>query len=113
MIIIIGAGISAIGAANNLQQPFILLEKESQIGGLSSQYTVDGFDFDYGGHYFHFQKNPETMKYLKKFCTFDKFGRNSKTYILDRVVPYPVQLHLAYLPAKIRRLMRMSILVHR
>ncbi len=113
MIIIIGAGISGIGAANQLKQPFIILEKETQIGGLSGQYTVDDLDFDYGGHYFHFQKNPQTLNYLKNFCTFDKFKRNSKTCIFNRMIPYPVQLHLAYLPAGIRRTILQEILNRR
>jgi protoporphyrinogen oxidase len=102
MIVIIGAGISGITAASHISHPVTILEKENQIGGLSGQYTVDGYDFDYGGHYFHFQKNPQILNYLQNYCSFEKFKRNSKSLILGKMVPYPVQLHLAYLPRRIR-----------
>ena len=102
MVIIIGAGISGITAANRIKHPTIILEKEPRVGGLSGQYTVDGVDYDYGGHYFHFQKNPQILTYLKNYSTFDKYKRNSKTFILGKMVPYPVQLHLSYLPSGVR-----------
>jgi hypothetical protein len=41
MIVIIGAGISGLTAARNLDKDYIVLEKENYIGGLSTQYPAN------------------------------------------------------------------------
>jgi protoporphyrinogen oxidase len=102
MIVIIGAGISGLTAANNLEKDFIILEKENYIGGLSTQYPANGYWFDFGGHYFHFQDKSEIKEYLLNFSRFKEFQRKSKTFLLDRYVPFPVQLHLSYLPSPLK-----------
>jgi protoporphyrinogen oxidase len=102
MIVIIGAGISGLTAARNLDREYVLLEKENYIGGLSTQYTVDGHSFDFGGHYFHFQDKAEIKTLLERVCVFKEFSRKSKTFVLGRFVPFPVQFHLSSLPAGVR-----------
>jgi protoporphyrinogen oxidase len=104
MILIIGAGVSGLTVASNLVpgSEFIILEKESYIGGLSTRYFSDGYWFDFGGHYFHFQDKPEIKSYLEGFCRFREFSRRSKTFLLGRYIPFPVQFHLSYLPASLR-----------
>ena len=63
-VIIIGAGPAGLGAAHDLVdrgiQP-ILLEKGSNVGGLSRTETYKGYFFDVGGHRF-FTKNREIEK---------------------------------------------------
>jgi protoporphyrinogen oxidase len=104
MIIIIGAGISGLTVANNLPPgtDFIIVEKENIVGGLSTQYSTNGYWFDFGGHYFHFQDKSEIKSYLEGFCRFREFNRKSKTFLLDRYIPFPVQFHLSYLPAPLK-----------
>jgi len=104
MIVIIGAGIFGLTAAANLppSKEYIVLEKENYCGGLSTQYFADGHWFDYGGHYFHFQDKEEIKDYLFKFCKFKNFIRKSKTFLLDRYIPFPVQFHLSHLPAPLK-----------
>ncbi len=102
MILIIGAGISGISAAKNLKNDFLILEKEGYIGGLSTQYKSKQYFFDYGGHYFHFKDKPEIKEYLEKFADFKKYKRNSKVYVLDKYIPFPLQFHLSYLPSRIK-----------
>lgn len=104
MIVIIGAGISGLTAARQLEgkKDFILLEKENYIGGLSTQYQVDGYRFDFGGHYFHFQGKADIQTLVESICAFKKFNRKSKTFVLDRFIPFPIQFHLSYLPASVR-----------
>ena len=104
MIIIIGAGISGLTAVNNLDMHnrCIILEKENYIGGLSTQYLSNGYWFDFGGHYFHFQGKEDIKEYLIDFCRFKEFTRKSRTFLLGRYIPFPVQLHLSYLPSPLK-----------
>lgn len=103
MVVIIGAGISGLTAAKNLNKPFIILEKTERWGGLSTQYPSGGHWFDYGGHYFHFKNHPGIKTYLEKFGNFVRFNRNSKTFLFDTTIPFPIQYHLSYLPRPVGR----------
>jgi len=100
--IVIGAGISGLSVGQALAGEFLVLEKESVAGGLSGQYRAGGFAFDHGGHYFHFQNKPEIKKHVDEFQAFRAYRRNSKVLLLDRFIPFSLQYHLAYLPARRR-----------
>jgi protoporphyrinogen oxidase len=53
-IVILGAGIAGISAANAIQhtypQDYLVLESSGAVGGMSASFTIDGFNFDYGIH---------------------------------------------------------------
>lgn len=102
-VLIIGAGISGISSARNLKKEFIVLEKSGEIGGLSTQYYSGGYWFDYGGHYFHFQDKLSVKTYLEKVLPFREYRRKSKVFVLTRLIPFPIQFHLSFLPARRRR----------
>ncbi len=102
-IVIIGAGISGIGAARDLTKEFIILEKERVIGGLSTQYPSGGYRFDYGGHYFHFKDKEQIKAYLQALHPLREYRRSSKVFVLDRFIPFPIQFHLSFLPARLRQ----------
>jgi len=102
MNIVIGAGISGLSAGQALEGELLVLERNAWPGGLSGQYRANGFTFDYGGHYFHFQNKPAIKKHVEKFQDFRAYRRNSKIFMLDRFIPYSLQYHLAYLPARQR-----------
>jgi protoporphyrinogen oxidase len=114
MIVIIGAGVSGLTAAHNLPagSDYIILEKSSVPGGLATQFRSGDYWFDYGGHYFHFQDKPEIKTYLERFCRFREFKRKSKTFLLNRYIPFPVQFHLSYLPAPVRSKILQEMLEH-
>jgi protoporphyrinogen oxidase len=103
MNVIIGAGISGLSVANNLNQEFIILEKADRCGGLSSQYQENGYWFDYGGHYFHFKNRPVIKTYLEKFSAFRNYHRKSKIFLGNKLVPFPLQTHLSFLPRSLAR----------
>ena len=114
MIIIIGAGISGLTIANTLDREYLILEKENYCGGLSTQYLSEGgYRFDFGGHYFHFQDKAEIKTYLDEFAVFKEFKRQSRVFALDRYIPFPLQYHLYYLPAPLRKTLLQGILQRR
>lgn len=105
MILIVGAGVSGLTAARELEgkEEYILLEKENYIGGLGTQYRAGDYWFDYSGHYFHFKDKEDIQSLVETVCPFRKFNRKSITYVLNRFVPFPLQFHLSYLPAPVRK----------
>ena len=53
MIVIAGAGLAGMSTALFLNRDYVILEKESEPGGLVRTLHRDGFGFDYAGHWFH------------------------------------------------------------
>lgn len=98
MVIIIGAGISGLTVAQQLPGDVRILEKENYIGGLSTQYWSQGHWFDFGGHYFHFLNKADIQSYVTRFCPFEEYQRKSLVFLLERFLPYPIQVHLSFLP---------------
>ena len=109
MNVIIGAGISGLSAGHFLDGECLILEKADVPGGLSGQYMAGGSVFDYGGHYFHFQNKAMVKEHVHAFHPFRVFQRNSKIFMLQRFIPYSLQYHLAYLPARLRRIILAEI----
>jgi protoporphyrinogen oxidase len=102
MNIVIGAGISGLSAGQALSGEFVILEKTSMAGGLSGQYRAGGFTFDHGGHYFHFQGKPGIKEHVGRYHDFQEYRRDSKIFLQQRFIPFSLQYHLAYLPARLR-----------
>lgn len=110
MVIIIGAGISGLTAALHIKKPYLILEKEDRIGGLSTQYFSGGYRFDYGGHYFHFKDKAEIKTYLEGFARFSEYRRKSSVFLLGRYIPFPIQSHLSFLPGPLKKKILAEIL---
>ncbi|MCP4214048.1 MAG: NAD(P)-binding protein [bacterium] len=105
MILIAGAGVSGLTVARHLpgDGEYLVLEKNDYIGGLATQYKAGNYWFDFAGHYFHFLHKAEIKTLVERACTFREFNRKSKTYAAGRFIPFPIQFHLSYLPAHIRK----------
>jgi len=110
MIVIIGAGLSGITVARQLKKPFVILEKDGTAGGLAAEYCAGGHHFGHGGHYFHFQNKTDILDYLKDIHPFTQYRRKSHVFLNGRFVPYPIQFHLAHLPARERKTILHQIL---
>ena len=66
MDLVIGAGISGLSYVNFcIHDKYLVIEKESKIGGYLKTIKKNGFTWDYSGHFFHF-KNPEIRKHIIK-----------------------------------------------
>ncbi|MGM0441660.1 MAG: protoporphyrinogen/coproporphyrinogen oxidase [Elusimicrobiota bacterium] len=110
-VVIIGAGLTGLRAAIHLQEKgadTVVLEKTDRPGGLTRTETSGDFKFDYTGHFLHF--NSDRMKtYVKSlFSEFSdrkllKVERNSRIFFHDRLVPYPFQSNIGYLPTDVKR----------
>ncbi len=101
-VLIIGAGVSGLTVAKNLKRSFKLLEKAPICGGLSTNYQDNGFFFDYGGHYFHFKNREVILDELKDYARFNQYQKNSKVFLLDRFIPFPIQFNLSFFPVRLR-----------
>jgi protoporphyrinogen oxidase len=102
--VILGAGPTGLGAANRLQElgydNYVVLERNSSAGGLSSSYTDEaGFTWDIGGHvlFSHYQYFDELMDGLLG-AQWLRHERDSWIWIRERFVPYPFQNNIRYLP---------------
>lgn len=103
--LILGAGPSGLTLAHALQDAgetsFIVLEKESEPGGLCRSTVVDGAPLDIGGGHFLDVKSQVVLNFLFRFlprsewCEYDRISRiNLKGSIID----YPLEANLWQLP---------------
>lgn len=100
--IIIGAGFAGISAAYGLKKDFLILEKEERPGGLCRTDIINGFAFDYTGHFLHLRK-PETTAFVMKNSGVKLKKIARKAYIFSHGVytDYPYQVNNYGLPGEI------------
>lgn len=104
-IVIIGAGPTGIGAGYRLTElghpDWLMAEADDHAGGLSSSFVdPQGFTWDLGGHvmFSHFDYYDRAFEQVMGGDYYSHW-RESYIWILDRLVPYPFQNNLKYLPA--------------
>jgi protoporphyrinogen oxidase len=96
--VIIGAGFAGLAAAHRLKKDFLIIEKEARPGGLCRTDEVDGFYFDYTGHFLHLRK-PETTAYVKKSgAKLKKVARKARIFSNGVYTEYPYQVNNYGLP---------------
>ncbi|MFC1566492.1 protoporphyrinogen/coproporphyrinogen oxidase [bacterium] len=106
-IIIAGAGISGLTLAHLLKKKKIdsvVFEKESESGGICNTVKSGKYLFDYTGHLLHL-KNSKIKKYILSLLkdNYNLHNRSAWIFIKNCCIPYPFQVHLYYLPNKIKR----------
>jgi protoporphyrinogen oxidase len=94
-IIIVGAGPAGLTAAFELArngQEVIIIEKESQVGGISKTMNYNGYLFDLGGHRF-FTKYQEVERIWHEVLPDDflKRPRLSRIYFNGKLFYYPLK----------------------
>lgn len=108
-VIILGAGLTGLSTCYELEKKkadYLVLEKETKVGGLCRSENLKGFVFDYSGHFFHFSDS-EIEKFVKKILKDNilKVKRNSKiytTYSRKMLIPFPFQANIKFLSEKFK-----------
>ena len=100
MVVILGAGLAGLSAAYNLDdRDVVLVERESEVGGLCRSKRHDGFVFDFTGHLLHL-RDPTIRDWVLDllpdgYCQLD---RSAWIHSHDLLTPYPFQANTAGLP---------------
>ncbi len=99
--LILGAGPAGLTVANVLKQngitDFLVLEKESEAGGLCRSTDVDGSPFDIGGGHFLDVRRPKVNAFLFQFMPeeeWDRYDRDSRIIINGRLVSHPIEANI-------------------
>lgn len=95
--IIIGAGITGLTVAEQLcDKNYLVIEKESHIGGYCASIKKGEYVWDYAGHFFHFKDQGELELFKKKFSTSEyiEVKKNTKVVYKDKLITYPFQNNL-------------------
>jgi protoporphyrinogen oxidase len=94
--IILGGGIAGLSLAHFLKSSSMVLEKESQLGGLSRSFVMNGVPYDIGPHII-FSKNQEVLKLHTTLIETNKIRRSNRIYHKGVFVKYPFENDLAAL----------------
>jgi len=101
MILILGGGLAGLATAFHLRRllpgvPRLVLEKEALPGGLSRSRHVDGFTFDFTGHYLHL-RDPGTIAFVEELVGDRMTQVERRAFIHSRGArldfPYQANLH--------------------
>jgi protoporphyrinogen oxidase len=97
--VIIGAGFAGMAAAHRLKKDYLILEKNLKPGGLCRTEIVNGFTFDYTGHFLHIRKK-ETQSFISDSVKvpMEKISRKSFIYSRGVYTGYPYQVNNYGLP---------------
>jgi len=100
-IAIIGAGPSGLTLANALlrkgERDFLLLEKESEVGGLCRSEDVDGWPLDIGGGHFLDVRRPRVTEFVFSFMPeneWNQFKRDSQISIHGQMIGSPFEANI-------------------
>lgn len=94
--LIIGAGISGLTFANYIKNDYLILEKESEVGGYCRTIRKGDFVWDYAGHFFHFKTDEFKKLFLNEVNKDDIIHKDKCTKILykDQLIDYPFQTNI-------------------
>lgn len=97
--LIIGAGISGLSLANYLKD-YLIIEKETEIGGNCRTIKKDGFIWDYAGHFFHFKTEEFKKRFLDSIAKEDIIYQEkcTKIFYKGKLIDYPFQTNIHQLP---------------
>jgi protoporphyrinogen oxidase len=100
--LIVGGGVSGLATAAALgpQADFLVLERDTELGGYCKTVKLSGFTWDYSGHFFHF-RHPSIEAWLKQRMG-DQVIRTitKKSFIryAGRDIDFPFQKNIHQLP---------------
>ena len=112
--IVLGAGVAGLAAARRAQDlasDVVVLDGAPSPGGLTRTIEIDGFAFDYTGHFLHLCQydTPADIPYAgQKEHEWMRVDRQSRCLVAGHLIPAPIQYNLAALPEDLLRKVRDS-----
>lgn len=93
--LIIGAGISGLSFAY-FSDDYLIVEKESEIGGFCRTIYSNDFVWDYAGHFFHFKDENIKEMFLSKVKKEDIIYKEkcTKIFFKNKLIDYPFQTNI-------------------
>lgn len=99
--LILGAGPAGLTLANRLKQAgensFLVIERESEAGGLCRSVDVDGAPFDIGGGHFLDVRRPRVNDFLFQFLPeneWQKYERNTQIAMEGYTIQHPFEANI-------------------
>ena len=103
--LILGAGAAGLSFANALklkgESSFLVIERESEAGGLCRSVEVDGAPIDIGGGHFLDVRRPKVNEFLFHFMPeteWNKFSRISKISLNGNYIDHPIEANIWLMP---------------
>jgi protoporphyrinogen oxidase len=100
--IVVGGGLAGLGCARELGEACTLLEAEDRLGGLCRTEVIDGFSFDWTGHWLH-ARDPDMRKLIAdRWLAGNLVDVQRRARIFSEGVwtTFPYQFHLYGLPSR-------------
>lgn len=94
--LIIGGGISGLTLAYYLKDDYLILEKESGVGGYCRTISNPNYVWDFAGHFYHF-KTEEMKKLFLSLVEPEEIitqHKTTKIYYGGKFVDYPFQMNI-------------------
>ena len=103
--LILGAGLAGLSAAFHLpRKETVLIERETEVGGLCRSREVDGFVFDCTGHLLHLREGPVRDLVLGLLpAAFNTIRRRALIFSKGVLTGYPFQANTYGLPREVVR----------
>jgi protoporphyrinogen oxidase len=101
-VVILGGGLTGISAAIHLRRPWVLFEREANLGGLAVTEERDGFHFDLTGHWLHL-RDPAIKQLVAEVLPveMDSVQRRARIFSHGATTLYPFQANLYGLPPEV------------
>lgn len=94
--LILGAGISGLTFANYIKNDYLIIEKESEIGGYCRTIKRKDFVWDYAGHFFHFKTDEMKNLFVEMMKDEEMVNqvKNTKIEYKGKLIHYPFQTNI-------------------
>ena len=98
---ILGGGLAGLSLAYYLKKEALIIEKETNVGGLMRSYTMNGVVYDIGPHIL-FSKNKHALKELISFTKSHQLKRSNRIFHKGTFIKYPFENDLHALDQETR-----------